>query len=199
MKKFKININEVGIDEAGRGPWLGRVYAGAVIWKDNLDCNLINDSKKLSAKKRKIALEWIKENVEDWGVGYATEKEIDETNILEATKLAMVRAVNSLDTKPSNAVIDGWRWESMKDKLNMNITSEVKGDAKYYSIAASSIIAKEYHDNHIKELCEKNPTLQEKYDLLNNKGYGTRKHKEGIIKYGLCDFHRKSFKINKNY
>ena len=195
MKQYKININEVGIDEAGRGPWLGRVYAGAVIWKDNLECNIINDSKKLSPKKRKIALEWIKENVQDWGVGYATEQEIDKMNILEATKLAMIRAVNSLDTVPSNAVIDGCRWESMNEKLNLNVTSEVKGDAKYYSIAAASIIAKEYHDDYIKNLCTKEPFLQEYYDLLNNKGYGTKKHKEGINVHGLCKYHRKSFKI----
>ena len=149
MKLFKINTNEVGIDEAGRGPLIGRVYAGAVIWGDLNECPLISDSKKLTRKKREKALEWIKKNVKDWAVGYATVKEIDNHNILGATKIAMKRALEGLKSNPPNAVIDGWRWESSEKYFGLPITSEVKGDANFYSIAAASIIAKEYHDEHI--------------------------------------------------
>lgn len=199
MKKFKINKNEVGLDEAGRGPLIGRVYAGAVIWGDLGECPLISDSKKLSRKKRAEALKWIKENVKHWSYGYATVKEIDENNILGATKIAMKRAVEGLKTKPSNAVIDGWRWESMNEYLNLPVTSEVKGDAKFYSIAAASIIAKEFHDEHIREICNEDPSLNTNYDLLKNMGYGTKKHLKGIEDNGISIHHRKTFKPCSNY
>jgi len=198
MQKYLIEQNEIGIDEAGRGPLLGRVYAGAVIWNSDKSIDIINDSKKLTPKKRKIALEWIKSNVKAWGVGFAEPEEIDTINILEATKLAMDRAIENLhksfsDIKSNNIIIDGIGWEK---KFNgFNVKSVVKGDSKYYSIASASIIAKEYHDEHIKELCEKNPELNEKYAIGKNMGYGTAKHIEGIKKYGLTPYHRKSFKL----
>ena len=194
MKLFLNNSNEVGIDEAGRGPLLGRVYAGAVVWSNTPKCDLIKDSKKLSPKKRKLALKWIKENIKDWSYGYATEEEIDQINILEATKLAIERAINNLKKKPSNAIIDGVGWEKMKDRYKLDVISVVKGDSKYYSIAAASIIAKEYHDDYIRNLCQQDSTLDQKYDLLKNKGYGTKKHIEGIQKHGISDYHRKTFK-----
>lgn len=188
---------EVGIDEAGRGPLLGRVYAGAVILGPNInDCNIINDSKKISPKKRKIALEWIKLNVLAWGVGWAEPNEIDTINILEATKLSMNRAIIDLQSKYNNninnLIIDGIGWDYKFD--NYNVKSIVKGDTKYLSIAAASIIAKEYHDEYIKQICSEYPELNEKYDLINNMGYGTKKHFIGIEKYGISNFHRKSFK-----
>ena len=197
MEKKLLDDNEIGLDEAGRGPLIGRVYAGAVIWGDK-DCDLINDSKKLSQKKRKIALEWIKNNVVAFGVGFIDASEIDEINILEATKKAMDNAIIDLKDKLNNnfiiknLIIDGIGWE--KKFNNYNVKSIIKGDSKYYSIAAASIIAKEYHDDYIIDLCEKYPDLVNKYDLLNNKGYGTKKHLEGIEKYGISQFHRKSFK-----
>jgi len=195
MKKsyFNIpNIIEVGLDEAGRGPLIGRVYA-AVVNFNNTEVNVdVKDSKKLSPKKRAIVLKWIQENVDEWAVGWAEPKEIDEINILEATKLAMTRAIDNLEYKPTHLVIDGVGWE--KKFPDYTVQSVVKGDSLYYSIAAASIIAKEYHDTYIKELCENNPELNEKYDLLNNMGYGTKKHIEGIKKFGLSDFHRKTFK-----
>ena len=198
MQKYLIEQNEIGIDEAGRGPLFGRVYAGAVIWDPEKNNDIIKDSKKLTPKKRKIALEWIKSNVKAWGVGFAEPEEIDKINILEATKLAMDRAIENLcksDIKPTNIIIDGIGWEK---KFNgFNIKSVVKGDANFYSIASASIIAKEYHDEHIKELCEKNPELNEKYAIGKNMGYGTAKHIEGIKKYGLTLYHRKSFKLKK--
>jgi ribonuclease HII len=198
MQKFKNDINEIGLDEAGRGPLIGRVYAGAVIWDNNKDCPLITDSKKLTPKKRAIALNWIKNNIKYWGVGYADEKEIDKINILNATKLAMDRAIDDLTTKYNNnnishLLIDGTGWEK-KFGSSYVVESVVKGDSLYYSIAAASIIAKEYHDAHIKELISIDPTLDEKYSLSSNMGYPTVKHFEGIKKYGASEYHRKSFK-----
>jgi ribonuclease HII len=197
MNKFKNDINEIGIDEAGRGPLIGRVYAGAVIWEHDKQFDLINDSKKLTPKKRQIALEWIKNNIKYWGVGYADEKEIDKINILNATKLAMDRAIEDLKSKHNNTnlcylLIDGTGWEN-KFK-NYKVESIVKGDSLYYSIAAASIIAKEYHDAHINELIKIDPTLDEKYSLSSNMGYPTKKHFDGIKKYGCCDYHRKTFR-----
>ena len=191
----KLNENQIeaGLDEAGRGPLIGRVYAAVVNWGDTPINNNVMDSKKLSRKKRKEVLEWIQQNVDEWAVGSAEPDEIDSINILEATKLAMLRALEQLEFKPDYLIIDGIGWE--KKIQSYNIKSIIKGDANYYSIAAASIIAKEYHDDHIKTLCINHPELVEKYDLLNNMGYGTRKHIEGIKKYGLSEFHRKSFKL----
>ena len=187
------NIIEVGLDEAGRGPLIGRVYAGVVNF-NNTEVNVdVKDSKKLSAKKRAVVLKWIQENVDEWAVGWAEPEEIDQINILEATKLAMTRAIDKLDFKPTHLVIDGVGWE--KKFPDYKVQSVVKGDSLYYSIAAASIIAKEYHDAYIKEICENNPELNERYDLLNNMGYGTKKHIEGIKKFGLSNFHRKTFKL----
>ena len=191
----KLNENEVevGLDEAGRGPLIGRVYAAVVNWGDTPINDNVMDSKKLSRKKRKEVLEWIQQNVDEWAVGSAESDEIDSINILEATKLAMSRALEQLEFKPDYLIIDGVGWE--KKFQSYNIKSIIKGDANYYSIAAASIIAKEYHDDHIKTLCINHPELVYKYDLLNNMGYGTPKHIEGIKKYGLSEFHRKSFKL----
>jgi ribonuclease HII len=167
MKKFYFNSEtEVGLDEAGRGPLIGRVYAGVVNWGDT-DINPdVKDSKKLSAKKRGIVLKWIQENVDEWAVGFAEPEEIDKINILEATKLAMDRAINNLDFKPTHLLIDGVGWE--KKFPEYKVQSVVKGDSLYYSIAAASIIAKEYHDMHIKELISVDPTLDNKYSLSSN-------------------------------
>ena len=202
MQKFKNNINEIGLDEAGRGPLIGRVYAGAVIWDNDKECEFIKDSKKLTPKKRALALDWIKNNIIYWGVGYADEKEIDKINILNATKLAMDRAIEDLkknkDYKYNHEIsyllIDGNGWENKFKKDSYKVESIVKGDSLYYSIAAASIIAKEHHDMHIKELVLNNPELDEKYSLLSNMGYPTVKHFDGIRKYGTSEYHRKSFR-----
>jgi ribonuclease HII len=200
MQKCLVNAdNEIGIDEAGRGPLIGRVYAGAVIWGESTDNNkLIMDSKKLTPKKRKIALEWIYKNVKAWGVGWADHNEIDNINILEATKLAMERAIDDLKNKYNYdktkilLLIDGTGWE--KKFSNYNIKSIIKGDSTYLSIAAASIIAKEHHDAHINDLCLEYTDLNIKYDLINNKGYGTKKHIEGLKIHGISNFHRTTFK-----
>ena len=198
MEKTYFNDFEIGLDEAGRGPLIGRVYAGAVIWgSETSDNKLITDSKKLSSKKRAEALKWIKSNVLAWGVGYAEASEIDQINILEATKLAMDRAINDLKSKIPDQeikylIIDGVGWE--KKFNNYQVKSIVKGDSKYLSIAAASILAKEYHDEYIKNLCKENIELNDKYDLENNMGYRTKKHLEGLEKYGPSEYHRRSFK-----
>lgn len=205
MEKKCIDINEVGIDEAGRGTLIGRVYAGAVILNQNITIpvKLIKDSKKLSPKKRAEALEWIKESL-IWGVGYAEPEEIDKINILNATKLAMDRAIEDLKKKTQlygnniikDLIIDGIGWENTT-KWNFNdynVKSIVKGDSKYYSIAAASIVAKEYHDQHIRELYSNDNKLDSMYDLSNNMGYATKKHILGIEKYGNSIYHRKTFK-----
>lgn len=202
QKKYNYDY-EIGIDEAGRGPLIGRVYAGAVIWgsntKNDSEGISVIDSKKLSARKRGIAFKWIKENVYAWGVGYAEPGEIDSINILEATRVAMERAIDDLKSKVTDKniimnhlIIDGCYWE--KKFLDYNVTSIVKGDAKFLPIAAASIIAKEYHDMHIRELCKTTPELNEKYDLENNMGYGTKKHLIGLETYGPSEYHRKTFK-----
>ena len=192
---FNNEICEIGIDEAGRGPLLGNVYAAAVQWPDNLipPDNLIIDSKKLSKKKRKIDFDWILANIKNYGVGYATNQEIDSINILEASKLAMDRAINNLSIKPSCLIIDGTGWENKF--TNYKVKSIVKGDSKFYSIAAASILAKELHDKHIEELCSQNENLDERYNILKNMGYGTKKHIDGIKQYGYTSFHRNSFVI----
>ena len=192
---YYTNNEEVGLDEAGRGPLIGNVYAAVVKWSDKLipPNNLIKDSKKLSIKKRNEAYTWIINNVEDYGIGFATNEEIDEINILEATKLAMDRAINQLKNKPSNLIIDGLGWENKFKEYN--VVSIVKGDSKFYSIAAASILAKVSHDQHIDLLCHENACLDEKYNLKKNMGYPTKKHIDGVKIHGYTQFHRKSYKI----
>ena len=205
MQKCLANADlEIGVDEAGRGPLIGRVYAGAVIWGSKTKNNeLITDSKKMSAKKRAQALEWIYSNVKAWGVGWAEPAEIDQINILEATKKAMDRAIENLkskinlDNQEITFLIDGTGWE--KKFPGQKVKSVIKGDATYLSIAAASIIAKEHHDKYIRDLCTEYPELNDKYDLTNNMGYGTKKHLNGLESHGNSDFHRKTFKPCCNY
>lgn len=200
MEKFMNNKNEIGVDEAGRGPFFGPVYAAAVIWGDAPDNELIKDSKKLSAKKRLEAVKWIKDNVKDYGVGFCSNSEIDTLGILNATQLAMERAINNLKSENKdnkNIIIDGIGWEKREFNIEFSsLTSVVKGDANFRNIAAASILAKEAHDEHIINICSDNEEIAERYDLLKNKGYGTKKHIEGIKKYGLSEYHRQSFNIN---
>ncbi len=202
LKYNKNNLTEAGIDEAGRGPLFGPVYAAAVIWDDKLnnfdEINLIKDSKKLTAKRRKKAYDFLKKNLKkkNYGIGKATSEEIDKINILEATKLAMKRAINNLDINPELLIIDGVGWEN---KFNIKTVSIVKGDDKFYSIAAASILAKEEHDFDILKKVQNDESLIKKYQIDKNKGYGTKYHIEGIKNHGITNFHRKSFKPCCNY
>lgn len=174
-----------GVDEAGRGPLAGPVYAAAVILPEDVRIDGINDSKKLSEKKREELFEKITAQAVSYCIYSVDEKIIDEVNILNATHQAMNGAVDGLDIKPDYVIIDG---NSIK---GMEIPHEtiVKGDAKSISIAAASILAKVSRDRYITEISEKYP----EYGFEKHKGYGTKAHYEAIEKYGICDIHRKTF------
>ncbi len=174
-----------GIDEAGRGPLAGRVYAAAVILPDDVFLEGLDDSKKLSEKKREMLFDQILEKALSYSIAYATEEEIDQINILNATHLAMNRAADGLKIKPDYCIIDG---NSIK---NMSFPHEtmVKGDAKSASIAAASILAKVSRDRYIIELSKEYP----EYGFEKHKGYGTKLHTDAILKYGPLPIHRRSF------
>ena len=190
MKEFENELYEsgikyiAGIDEVGRGPLVGPVVTAAVILPRDFYDERINDSKKLTEKKRELLYDVIMENAVSVGIGISSEDVIDEINILEATKKAMIEAVNNLSVKPEYLLID-------VVKLNIDIPqiSIIKGDAKSESIAAASIVAKVTRDRMMIELDKIHP----EYDFKHNKGYGTKKHIEAIEKYGIIKEHRKTF------
>ena len=173
-----------GVDEVGRGPLVGPVVTAAVILKEDYYDERINDSKKLSEKKREMLYDVIMENAVSVGIGISSEEVIDEINILEATKKAMKEAINNLSVKPEHVLID-----AVKLDIDIPSTSIIKGDAKSQSIAAASIIAKVTRDRMMIELDKKHP----EYDFIHNKGYGTKKHIEALYKYGALKEHRKTF------
>ena len=174
-----------GVDEAGRGPLAGPVCAAAVILPENTVIEGVNDSKKLSEKKREALFDVIKEQVLSYSIAFASVEEIEEVNILNATMLAMKRAVEGLDVKADYAMIDGNRLP------DLSIDSEfiVKGDAKSMSIACASILAKVSRDRLLYKYAEEYP----EYLFDKHKGYGTKAHVEAIKKYGPCPYHRLSF------
>ena len=174
-----------GIDEAGRGPLAGPVFAAGVILPENYSHPVLNDSKKLSEKKRDAVYDDIIKDAISYSVGIATEEEIDEINILNATFLAMKRAVDGLNIKPDFAYIDGNQYP----KTGVKEETIVKGDGKYLSIAAASILAKTYRDDYMCRLHEEYPH----YGWDHNAGYPTREHREGIRLHGLTPYHRRSF------
>lgn len=175
-----------GIDEAGRGPLAGPVVVGLVIMKPDSLIEGINDSKKVSEKKREILYEKIIEEAIDWSVGIVDQKEIDEINILNATKKALKKAIMDLKVKPERIVVDAL--ENI-DTCGIPYTSIIKGDAKIYSISAASIIAKVTRDRIMKEYDEVYP----EYGFSGHKGYGTAKHIQAIKEFGPCALHRQSF------
>lgn len=174
-----------GVDEAGRGPLAGDVYAAAVILPKGCIIDGVNDSKKLSEKKREALYDKIVDECVCFNVGIASVDEIDEYNILQATFLAMRRAVDGLEVKPDIALIDG----NKKPGLDIEELDIVKGDAKSANIAAASIIAKVSRDRYMRELAKKYP----EYQFEKHKGYGTKLHYEMLDKYGISDIHRKTF------
>ncbi len=179
---------EAGCDEAGRGCLAGSVYAAAVILPTNYKNDLLNDSKKLSAKKRYVLREIIERDALAWAVGIVTPEEIDKINILNASFLAMHRALDQLKMRPEAIIVDGNRFIPYQD---LPFTTIVKGDGKYLSIAAASILAKTYRDDYMLSLAEKYP----QYDWQSNMGYPTKKHREAIRQYGITPFHRKSYNL----
>lgn len=174
-----------GVDEAGRGPLAGPVYAAAVILPPNVVIKGINDSKKLSEKRREELFNEITEKAIAYNICSINEKRIDDINILNATFEAMNGAVNGLKTVPEFVLIDGNRIKDMK----IPHETVVKGDAKSVSIAAASILAKVSRDRFICEMAEKYP----QYGFEKHKGYGTKVHNEAILQYGACEIHRKTF------
>ena len=219
-KFYEENENqiEIGVDEAGRGPLFGRVYTGAVVLpKDNSFCHEeMKDSKKFTSEKKIQELaEYIKQNAIAWSVTWEDEKSIDKINILNATHKSMHHSIKNVLKKDTIAtqlnqsatcklLIDGNNFKPLLMVKNDELQSVphvcIKGgDNKYTAIAAASILAKVERDFYIENLCKDNPTLSEYYGLNKNKGYGTRQHLDGIKKYGISKWHRKTYGICKDY
>ena len=174
-----------GVDEVGRGSLIGPVYAAAVILKKSIDLKLMKDSKSLSKKKRELLCKYIKEN-SIWSLGKASVSEIESLNILQASLLAMKRAIKKLKKKPTHVLIDGNKTPELE---NYNLKSVIKGDKKIPSISAASIIAKVSRDKFITSLSKKNKG----YDWDKNFGYGTKKHLKALKKLGITKHHRRNF------
>ena len=194
---------EVGIDEAGRGCLSGRVYVGAVIlpydFGDDDTYLQIKDSKKISRKKRKVLREWIEKNAIAYNVAWSDEKEIDNINILQATMVAMHRALDGITVDFNRVLVDGDKFKLYERNGEPVEAICIKGgDNKYYSIAAASILAKVYHDEYVEGLCNENEDYDKKYGWLSNMCYGTKRHMDGIKEYGLTKYHRRSFGLCKN-
>lgn len=179
---------EAGCDEAGRGCLAGSVYAAAVILPMGYQNELLNDSKQLTEKRRYELREIIQRDAVAWAVGIVTPEEIDKINILNASILAMHRALDQLQVCPQAVIVDGNRFKKYKDLPHTTI---VKGDGKYLSIAAASILAKTYRDDYMNHLAEEYP----QYDWCSNKGYPTKKHREAIRQYGTTPYHRMSYNL----
>ena len=182
------SLIEAGCDEAGRGCLAGSVYAAAVILPSDYQNELLNDSKKLTAKKRYALREEIERDAIAWAVGIVTPEEIDKINILNASFLAMHRALDQLQVRPEAVIVDGNRFKPYQD---LPSTTIVKGDGKYLAIAAASILAKTYRDDYMLSLAEEYP----QYDWKSNMGYPTKKHRQAILEYGITPYHRKSYNL----
>lgn len=191
LKEFRKNTIEAGCDEAGRGCLAGPVVAAAVILPKNFEHDLLNDSKKLTEKQREALRPIIEKEALSYAVGIVSEVEIDEINILNASFLAMHRSIDQLSIVPELLLIDGNRFNRYKDVPHECI---VKGDGKYLSIAAASVLAKTYRDELMMRLHQEFPI----YHWDSNKGYPTKKHRDAIELYGACTFHRKSFRLLKD-
>ena len=179
---------ESGCDEAGRGCLAGSVYAAAVILPPDYHNELLNDSKQLTEKRRYALREVIQREAVAWAVGVVTPEEIDNINILNASILAMHRALDQLAVRPEAVIVDGNRF---KPYGNVPFSTIVKGDGKYLSIAAASILAKTYRDDYMGKLAEEYP----QYDWKSNKGYPTKKHRDAIRKFGTTPYHRRTFNL----
>lgn len=182
------DLIEAGCDEAGRGCLAGSVYAAAVILPSDYRNEMLNDSKKLTEKQRYELREIIQKDALSWAIGVVTPEEIDKINILNASFLAMHRAIDQLSIEPEHLLIDGNRFNKYKDIPH---TTVVKGDGKYLSIAAASILAKTYRDDYMNRLHSEYPM----YSWDKNKGYPTKKHREAIRLYGTSPYHRMSYNL----
>ena len=188
LSHYYEGLVEAGCDEAGRGCLAGSVYAAAVILPPDYENELLNDSKKLSAKKRYTLRAEIERDAVAWAVGVVTPEEIDKINILNASFLAMHRALDQLKVRPEAIIVDGNRFKPYQE---LPFTTIVKGDGKYLSIAAASILAKTYRDDYMHALAKEYP----QYDWQSNMGYPTKKHRKAISEHGVTSYHRKSFNL----
>ncbi len=193
---FYEGLVEAGCDEAGRGCLAGSVYAAAVILPSDYRNAQLNDSKQLSAAKRYELRSQIEQDAVAWAIGVVTPEEIDRINILNASILAMHRALDQLPIRPEAIIVDGNRFKPYRpmvdgSPLSVPHTCIVKGDGKYLSIAAASILAKTYRDDYMDRLAQEYP----QYDWLSNKGYPTKKHREAIRQHGITPYHRKSYNL----
>ena len=199
---------EAGCDEAGRGCLAGAVYAAAVILPPDYQNALLNDSKQLTERRRYQLRTEIERDAVAWAVGIVSPEEIDQINILNASILAMHRALDQLTVRPQAVIVDGNRFKPYREPLNVPClqdfsisverqaeplphTTIVKGDGKYLSIAAASILAKTYRDDYMNRLAEEYP----QYDWLSNKGYPTKKHRAAIKEFGITPYHRRSYNL----
>lgn len=188
---------EAGCDEAGRGCLAGSVYAAAVILPEDYHNELLNDSKQLTEKKRYQLREIIEHDAIAWAIGVVSPDEIDKINILNASILAMHRALDQLKVRPEAIIVDGNRFKPYFttqrgcSRVQLPHTTIVKGDGKYLSIAAASILAKTYRDDYMNRLAKEFP----QYDWLSNKGYPTKKHRDAIRQFGITPYHRKTFNM----
>lgn len=188
LPHYYTDLIEAGCDEAGRGCLAGSVYAAAVILPKDYDNPLLNDSKKLTAKRRKELRDQIVRDAVAWAVGVVTPEEIDRINILNASFLAMHRALDQLTIRPEAVIVDGNRFKPYHD---LPYTTIVKGDGKYQSIAAASILAKTFRDEYMDSIANEYPY----YDWQKNKGYPTKAHREGIREHGPSPYHRMSYNL----
>jgi len=196
------NMLEAGIDEAGRGPLFGSLYVAAVILPFDVSFphELMRDSKKISERKRQIAFDLIKEYAIDYSIVTIDETIVDKINIFQATQLGMKTALNKLLVRPQHILVDGNYFKPyILDNRVIPHTCIEGGDNLFTSIAAASILAKVSRDKYIYKLCDEYGNLEDFYNLRNNKGYGTKKHMEGIKNHGITQWHRRSFGICKNY
>ena len=196
----KYNVNEIGIDEVGRGCLFGPVYIAGVILPDNIDdikeSEILKDSKLLSKKNRDLALKFIENHALEYHIVSIENKQIDEINILNATLKGMHDVVDKFSLKSKHLLVDG---NNFLKYPGIEHTCVIKGDNKYKNIAAASILAKTARDKYIEELTNKYKILNEKYNLEQNKGYGTSQHINGIKIHGITNYHRLSFKPCKDY
>jgi ribonuclease HII len=192
FSQYTNNLVEVGVDEAGRGCLSGPICSASVILPKDYKSDLIKDSKKLSDKKRRLAFEEIKENALDWSYSLVSSKDIDRLNIQKATYKSMHEALSMLKIKPNLILVDGNIFEQYGD---IDFKTIIKGDDKYYSIAAASIVAKVIRDDYMILKHEEYPN----YDWVNNKGYGSKKHIDKIKEFGVTEEHRVSFLKNITY
>ncbi|MES2108126.1 MAG: ribonuclease HII [Bacteroidota bacterium] len=189
LSRYQFEFLEAGCDEAGRGCLAGPVFAAAVILPDNFEHNLLNDSKQLNEEIRYELRVEIEQKAIAHAVGIVDNNEIDEINILNASFLAMHRAIEKLHLVPEFLIIDGNRFNKYKGVPHQCI---VEGDGKYFSIAAASILAKTYRDDYMKKIAEEHP----EYDWHKNKGYPTIKHRKTVMEIGYTPYHRRTFKVS---